>query len=292
MRLCDINIRDPYILPLNGHYYLYGTRSETAFIGQAFGFDSYVSDDLISWDGPFEVFTRPDSFWSKKSYWAPEVYFYQNRFYMFASFANTSGGLGTAVLTADDPCGPFKLWSDGYVTPENWRCLDGTLYLSEDHTPYMVFCHEWRQIHDGSICVLPLRHDLKQAIGEPKILFHASQAKPFVKRYFFRNYITDGPFLIRTEDHRLHMLWSTNAKTGYVEAMAHSDNQEIDGHWEIDQKLLYDHDGGHGMIFQDFSGAYHLALHYPNTFRKEHPVLLPLLYQKGRFFLAPSDLQR
>lgn len=37
MRLCDINIRDPYILPLNGHYYLYGTRSETAFIGQAFG---------------------------------------------------------------------------------------------------------------------------------------------------------------------------------------------------------------------------------------------------------------
>lgn len=37
MRLCDINIRDPYILPLNGHYYLYGTRSETAFISQAFG---------------------------------------------------------------------------------------------------------------------------------------------------------------------------------------------------------------------------------------------------------------
>ncbi len=25
----DVNIRDPYVLPHDGHYYLYGTRSET-----------------------------------------------------------------------------------------------------------------------------------------------------------------------------------------------------------------------------------------------------------------------
>ena len=33
--------------------------------------------------------------------------------------------------------------------------------------------------------------------------------------------------LIRTEDERLHMLWSTNAKSGYVEAMAHSSNDDL-----------------------------------------------------------------
>lgn len=64
------------------------------------------------------------------------------------------------------------------------------------------------------------------------------EAKLFVKRYFFRNYITDGPFLIRTEDERLHMLWSTNAKSGYVEAMAHSSNDDLNGEWTIDSLPL------------------------------------------------------
>ena len=90
--------------------------------------------------------------------------------------------------------------------------------------------------------------------------------------------MTDGPFLIRTEDDRLHMLWSTNAKTGYVEAIAHSDNDELDGNWKIEEKLLYDHDGGHGMIFRDLKGEYKLVLHYPNTFGKEHPNFIPLKY--------------
>lgn len=87
--------------------------------------------------------------------------------------------------------------------------------------------------------------------------------------------------MIRTEEGRLHMLWSTTAKTGYVEAIAHSDNDEINGNWKVEEELLYDHDGGHGMIFRDLKGQYQLTLHYPNTFRKEHPVFLPLEYKDG-----------
>lgn len=114
----EIRIRDPYVLVYDGKYYLYGTRSETAFVGQAYGFDVYVSEDLFEWEGPFEVFHRPDDFWSKKSYWAPEVHFYKGRFFMFATFANTRKGLGTAILVSDSPMGPFTMWSDGYVTPQ------------------------------------------------------------------------------------------------------------------------------------------------------------------------------
>ena len=44
MKSNEINIRDPYILPYEGKYYLYGTRSETAFVGQAYGFDVYTED--------------------------------------------------------------------------------------------------------------------------------------------------------------------------------------------------------------------------------------------------------
>ena len=100
-----------------------------------------------------------------------------------------------------------------------------------------------------------------------------------------RKYITDGPFLIRTEDEKLHMHWSTNAKSGYVEAMAHSSNNDLNGKWTIDSLPLYDHDGGHGMIFRSFTGQYYLVLHYPNKFGKEHPVFMPLNYENGKFRL-------
>ena len=186
--------------------------------------------------------------------------------------------------------GPFSLWSDGYVMPKEWRCLDGTLYLSQKGMPYLVFCHEWRQICDGTVCALPLTENLKASAGRPFVLFSASQARPFVKKYFFRNYVTDGPFLLRTPDGRLHMLWSTYTQTGYVEALAHSDSQEIDGNWQIDETTLYSADGGHGMIFRDFAGTYRLALHTPNTFGKEHPAFLPLRYQEGRFAVNDNPI--
>lgn len=285
----EIFLRDPFVLPYQGKYYLYGTRSETAFVGQAYGFDVYISEDLQNWEGPVEVFHRPDEFWSRKSYWAPEVYAHDGRFYMFATFASRKGGLGTAVLIADRPEGPFRPWSDGYVTPEDWRCLDGTLYLSPDGTPYMVFSHEWRQIRDGSICAVRLSRDLRQADGMPFTLFHASEAKPYVKPYFFRNYVTDGPYLLRTGDGRLHMIWSTFTEHGYAEAMAHSDSNDLIGTWSPDRDLLFDRDGGHGMIFRDFTGQYRLCLHYPNTFRGEHPVFLPITYRDHHFYLQEES---
>lgn len=284
LKTCEqINIRDPFVLVYQGKYYLYGTRGETAFVGQAYGFDAYISDDLKNWEGPIEVFRRPEGFWSKKSYWAPEVHMYNGKFYMFATFANLKGGLGTAVLVADNPLGPFSPWSNGYVTPSTWRCLDGTLYIDEQGVPYLVFCHEWREIHDGTICAIQLSKDLKQSIGKPWELFAASQAKPFVRKYLFRNYVSDGPFLFRTEDNHLHMLWSTYAKQGYVEAIAYSDTQQLQGQWHINSKCLYAANGGHGMVFQDLQGNYFLLLHSPNTYRKEHPEFIPLTYCNGQF---------
>ena len=131
MKAENIRLRDPFVLLHEGTYYLYGTRSETAFVGQAYGFDVYTSEDLTVWKGPFEVFRRPEDFFSQKSYWAPEVYFYDGCFYMFATFADRKRGLGTAVLRANSPMGPFNLWSDGYVTPKDWRCLDGMQYPAD-----------------------------------------------------------------------------------------------------------------------------------------------------------------
>lgn len=281
MKREEINIRDPYILLHEGKYYMCGTRAVTCW-GPADGFDGYVSDDLENWDGPFELFHRPEGFPADRNYWAPEFHIYQNQFYIFATFGITERNhKGTMILRADKPLGPYHLHSDGYITPEDWNCLDGTLYVSASGAPYMVFSHEWVDIGDGEICAIRLSKDLTHPISEPITLFSASQGKSWVRSLTNRQwdgpiYVTDGPFLYRKSPRELLLLWASFGEHGYVEAVARSDNGEIDGHWTIDEKPLFADNGGHGMVFESKENQTYLVLHQPNKTPEEHPVLIPL----------------
>ena len=58
MKREDINIRDPFILPYEGKYYLYGSRGSEVWEDNATGLDVYVSEDLENWSEPKEIFTR------------------------------------------------------------------------------------------------------------------------------------------------------------------------------------------------------------------------------------------
>lgn len=154
-------------------------------------------------------------------------------------------------------------------------------YVSASGDPYMVFSHEWVDIGDGEICAVRLSKDLTHPISEPVTLFSASQGKPWVRSLTNRQwdgpiYVTDGPFLYWKSPRELLLLWASFGEHGYVEAVARSDNGEIDGHWTIDEKPLFADNGGHGMIFQSKENQTYLVLHQPNRAPEEHPVLIPL----------------
>lgn len=285
MKRTDINIRDPFVLVHEGAYYLYGTRGATCW-GPADGFDVYVSRDLENWDGPFVCFHNDGSFWADRNYWAPEVYFYQGAFYMFASFKHPDVKRGTAVLRAESPLGPFVPHSDGCVTPRDWECLDGTLYVSKAGKPYMVFCHEWVQAGDGEVCAIELTGNLRAPVGEPKLLFHASDAswcKLMHHSSGKSGCVTDGPFFWRTEDGTLLCLWASFSEGGYTEGVAVSDNGEIDGKFTQVEPLFMD-DGGHGMVFRALDGQLHLTLHSPNAHLEERPFFHPITERDGRLY--------
>lgn len=182
MKLPDIHIRDPFVLPVlsERRYYLYGTMGEYAWGETGVGFDCYRSADLHTWEGPFPVFRPPAGFWADRNFWAPEVHAYGGRYFLFASFKAEGVCRGMQILAAESPLGPFCPVSAGPVTPTEWECLDGTLLVDADGSPWMVFCHEWVQVGDGEICALPLSKDLALAAGEPVVLFCASQA-PWVQ---------------------------------------------------------------------------------------------------------------
>ena len=282
MKFCDINIRDPFVLKEDGKYYLYGTRGETAWT-KAEGLDVYVSDDLENWSGPHECFSVPENFWGEKEIWAPEVHKYNGSYYMFASFYSEKRSRATQILKSDTPMGPFLPFTDDAITPVGWTCLDGTFYLDKNGDPYIVFCREWVQVTDGEIHAMKLTKDLTAAAGEPKLLFSASQPEWADKTRDM--FVTDGPFLYRTSEGRLLMIWSTFTPSGYVQAIAYSDNGEIDGNW-LHEKPMFDKDGGHGMIFEDYNGQKHLILHSPNENPLERPVLFDIVEKDGTLKLA------
>ena len=274
MKCSDINIRDPFILFENGTYYMYGTRGKN-FGRNTGGFDVYTSADLETWSEPVVCFDSAANGYNRQVNWAPEVHKYNGGYYLFATFTAESGLRGTYILKADSPRGPFTPWSEGPVTPKEWECLDGTLYVDPDGAPYMVFCHEHTQIIDGTIEFMPLTPDLKAAAGRPKTIFYGSSLPQSGKKPAGEHYVTDGPYLYRTKDGTLLMLWSTCLPTGYAECVARSDNGRIDGKFEH-LPLLVSDDGGHGMLFRK-DGKLFLTFHSPNRSTFERPCFREVL---------------
>ena len=284
--LDDIRIRDPFIVAHEETrtYYLYGTGRP---LGEP-GFDAYQSRDLKTWEGPFAVFRPPAGYWGQRDFWAPEVHRYRDRYYLFATFSPAGEGKrGTAILVADTPAGPFVPHSAGRVTPDEWFALDGTLYVDQDEKPWMVFCHEWIQIGDGAFVATRLSDDLTQREGEPVTLFHASAA-PWSRESRHQDFVgrvTDGPWLMHSEDGALWMLWSTFGRF-YTIGQARSASGKVTGPWAVQPEPLFTADGGHPMVFKTFAGEHVVAFHQPNSGGKERAQLRRITLTNDGFAIA------
>lgn len=270
-------LRDPCILLEDGVYYAYGT-----------GWVCYknTSGDLAGeWKSLGRVVTVPED--AADCYWAPEVHKYNGAFYMFTTYKSaTTGHRGCTVLRADTPEGPFVEISDGHVTPSDWDAIDGTLYVDEEGTPWMIFVHEWTSTPDGigRMAAAKMSDDLTKFVSEPIELFRADDPS------WTDRQVTDGCWMYKCENGELIMIWSNFSNEGYCVGIARSDNGKVDGNWSQDDKLLYsksmtgEYDGGHGMIFYSITGQMYLSIHSPNSAgdgRKETPVFIAIREENG-----------
>ena len=277
MKTIEINIRDPFVLLHGDQYYLYGTRSETCW-GLADGFDCYMSADRENWEGPFEVFHKPDGFWADRAYWAPECVEHDGSFYLITTLASQNRKKGIYVLKSNSLLGPFLPFGKR-LTPPDWSCIDGTVYM-EDGRPWLIFSHSFEDSPNGDMCMVPLNGDLSEAAGEVTTLFSAAEAPwarpvPFAKTEFGMDgdvYFTDGPCVKKLPDGRLFMTWSSWSEQAYAVGVAQSESGRICGPWRQLEKPLYPANGGHGMLFEEKDGSLWFTLHTPNDKYLERPV--------------------
>lgn len=284
LRLSEIPVHDPYIVAHEPTqtYYLYTSAHPEDTDGSRYGVKTYKSRDLVSWEGPYIVFTIPDDSWADPmdGAWAPEVHEYKGKFYLFVSLHNEDEVLaeppevwrpnhlrGTIVAVADSPEGPFEmLKKDGPHPPREFMTIDGSLYVDLEGQPWMVYVHEWIQKIDGTFEAIRLSDDLSQTVGEPIHLFKGSDApwrneeiSPSTEQL---SYVTDGNQTYRTKTGELLMLWSSWDDGSYVQTIARSTSGRLEGPWEQLDPLVRK-DSGHGMLFETFEGQLMMVLHRP-----------------------------
>ena len=281
--LGNIYLSDPFIFADNtdNTYYMYGSGGAGVVYSRA-------SKDLRNWTEPFVVYQFPADHWAgdKAPSWAAEVHKYKGKYYLFTTSHNNEviesipnrfdiPRRATQIYVADSPRGPFKAFTKTAQTPHNWASLDGTLWV-EDGVPYMVFCHEWLQTFDGTMEAVRLPDDLGIPTEKPFTLFKASDAKWSgemlelgEKTYGLDlgGYVTDGPYIFKTQTGKLGMIWSSWGKKRYALGAAYSKSGKIKGPWVQEKEPLFTENGGHGMLFKTFDGKLMLSMHYvdPNS---------------------------
>lgn len=264
----SIILSDPAVIadPLTRSYYMTGTSGLL-----------WKSNDLEKWEGPYEV-ARPDTnSWigSHPQIWAAEIHKYNDKYYYFATFTNDDiiietnkeGKIprrATHILVADTPAGPFLPVSDADYLPSDRPTLDGTLWV-EDGDPYMVFCREWLHNQNGTMEAIRISDDMKQSIGEPEVLFRASDSPWSRERRkngeVSFNRVTDGPWLFSTATGKLGMLWTSWIFGDYTMGVAYSESGTLEGPWIQDPEPITPPNHGHGMIFTDLEGRTILSAH-------------------------------
>ena len=271
----QIVIRDPFVFAdeASGKYYMPASDSQSLKM--------YVGENLKDWRDLGACFVPDKNFWGKRDFWAPDMFRIGGKYYIVATFScddaigtnkysNKGKSLllrGCAALVSDRPEGPYKPVSAAEpLTPKNWMCLDGTIF-GDGGNLWLIYCHEWVQSGDGEIVAQRVSNDLSKTIGEPIILFRASEAKWSRSMRKGENVrVTDAGVINRMPDGRLLMTWSSSGKNGYCIGAAVSESGKVEGPWrQLDEPLNSD-DGGHAMIFKTFGGELKISYHAPNRY--------------------------
>jgi len=169
---------------------------------------------------------------------------------------------------------------DSWLTGAGWRCADGPFKLfrtarpcaGHDDARRTLWVEDGGALHgllsrmgpdrqrfDG---VRPLKDDLSETVGEPTVLFHASEAA-WSTWQVRGNYVSDAPYLHKGKTGKLYMIWASHGNGGYNEGMPSLIRENSLVHGASSRTPLLN-DGVTGYALTTFDGKLMMVLHSPN----------------------------
>ena len=219
-------IGDPYILKTNNMYYMYATSSGK-------GFKVWESPNMVDWTAKGLVLDKdnPSNQWGIKSFWAPEVKSYKNKYYMTYSATSSNGKMKIRIARSDSPLGPFINWSEPFYQSDNYSYIDGDLLLDGDKIYLYYDKAASTNSIDGKkishIYVVQLDAELKEMVGTAKKILEPDQAWEGLNRNMQWN---EGAYVIK-HDNIYYLLYSSNAYTSPNYAVGYATASSPMGTW-------------------------------------------------------------
>jgi len=187
-----VAIGDPYVLHDTGSvYYMYGTGG-----GAKDGFPAYSSKDLVNWKHEGQVFRgNTNDSWGIGSFWAPEVYKVNNKYYMLYSAQwrdNPTKELENfriGVAVSDKPTGPFKDLTNKPLFDPGYPIIDANVYFDDNGKAYLYYsrcCYKnpvksevadwarkkgwYKEIEESWVYGIEMKPDFTGVTGDPVLL--------------------------------------------------------------------------------------------------------------------------
>lgn len=189
---------DPFILLHDGKYYLYATNFSDG------GFKVQVSDDLVNWSEE-TVALKKDDVMGNSRFWAPEVIFYKEKFYMIYT-----AELHFAIAVADSPMGPFTQETKKWAA--DFSGIDGHLFLDDDGKMYLYYV----KYGDGyGLYAAEMNEDITEIKPETETFLCRSSEPWELKDSWYKPNnpilfgVSEGPFVLKNNG-KYYLTYSCN----------------------------------------------------------------------------------
>ncbi|MDL2205970.1 glycoside hydrolase family 43 protein, partial [Eubacteriales bacterium OttesenSCG-928-N13] len=201
------DVGDPQILRAEDAYWCFATSSGR-------GYRVWRSEDLVHWEKQKEhAFLLNFDSWARGAFWAPEVYAYRGKYYMFYS-ASGEGvtGMRIGIAASDAPGGPYVDIAPQPLFDPGFSVIDASFFVDDDGQPYLYYARDCSEnvvdgVHESHIYGVKLADDLSAIVGEPTLLLTPDQV--WETDSGLEWLWNEGPIVLKHEG-KYHLYYSAN----------------------------------------------------------------------------------
>lgn len=285
---------DAFVLLHDNKYYLYCTgdteESYNLYLdkkgwqtnkGERDGIEVFVSNDMQEWTNLGYCLEKGEGVVGNEMFWSPEVYFYNNKFYM-----TYTADEHCCIAVADKPEGPFICETKEYLIKD--RAIDAHL-LFDDGKIYLYYA----KLDGGNVIhVTEMEEDLSRVKDENGVLVIKAQSKTWENRADHWWPISEGPFVLK-HNGLYYLSYSCNDVTNKDYAVGYAVSKSPFGPFErYENNPILIGNGklrgfGHHSFVYDKDGDLICVHHCHNPYGK---ILTPrrICFQKAEFKKNPN----
>lgn len=223
----------------------------------------WVSDDLRTWRGPYDVLRYDTASWlgSSPVITSPEIHEFKGRYYFMATFEVKEGGVtkrSCSTLVADSLHGPYRtIDAKSHLLDKAETAAHPTFCKDYLGAGFMAYSRQSEKSSDAAVQIVMYSDDLGRRLGEAYEMMIASDVPwSHTVREGGKepSPVLESPCLFDCGEESMGMLFTACNGAEKAVGVAYSETGTLNGPWIAEEKPLLEGVSGAAM-FNDYDGT-------------------------------------